>query len=282
MVPEGAEYVAVNRANWDERVPAHVASPDYAVERFLKDPSFLSGVVSFDVPLLGDVRGQEALHLQCHIGTDTLSLARLGAHMSGLDFSEPALAQARELAQATGAEIDYVCAEVYDAPQALGEGRFELLYTGIGALCWMPDIDRWAEVVSRLLAPGGRLFIREGHPMLWAIDETRPDGLLVVDLPYFERAEALVWTAEGTYVQTEENFEHNITHVWNHGLAETMDALQRHGMRITAFAEHDSAPWDALPGRMERLGSGEYRLRERCWRLPLTYTLQAIKESPAG
>jgi SAM-dependent methyltransferase len=272
------EHLTVNRASWDERVPAHVASPDYAVERFLEDPAFLSGVVRFDLPLLGDISGLRGVHLQCHIGTDTLSLARLGASMSGLDFSAAALDEARRLAQATGAQIEYVQAELYDAVEVLGAERFELVYTGIGALCWLPHIDRWASVVARLLVPGGRLFIREGHPMLWAIDETRADGLLVADYPYFEREQPLVWTEGGTYVQTEVSFEHNTTHNWNHGLGEVVSALLRHGLRITGLAEHDSVPWDALPGRMEKLESGEFRLTDRPWRLAHSYTLQAVKE----
>jgi SAM-dependent methyltransferase len=274
---EAPEYLTLNRASWDERVPAHVASPDYAVERFLADPGFLSGVVRFDAPLLGDIEGVEAVHLQCHIGTDTLSLARLGARMSGLDFSPPALEQARALAARAGAEIEYVQGDVYEAPNLLGAGRFELLYTGIGALCWLPDIERWAAVVAELLAPGGRLFMREGHPMLWAIDERRTDGLLVVDFPYFERAEPVVWTEGGTYVQTAASFEHNTTHVWNHGLGEIVTALQRSGLRITGLVEHDSVPWEAFPGRMEELENGEYRLTERPWRVAHSYTLQAVK-----
>ncbi len=277
-----ADYVSVNRASWDERVPAHAASPDYALERFLEDPQLLSGVVRFDLPLLGEVEGLEGVHLQCHIGTDTLSLARLGARMSGLDFSALALERARQLAQAAGAQIEYVQAEVYDAPRVLGAERFELVYTGVGALCWLPEIERWAAVVAQLLAPGGRLFIREGHPMLWAIDETRADGLLVADYPYFERPEPVVWTEGGTYVQTEASFVHNTTHVWNHGLGETMSALMRHGMRITGLAEHDSVPWEAFPGRMEKLENGEYRLADRPWRVAHSYTLQAVKEPAAG
>ncbi len=270
-------YLSLNRANWDERVPAHVASPDYAVERFTQDPSFLSGVVRFDLPLLGDISGLRGVHLQCHIGTDTLSLARLGARMTGLDFSAPALEQARALAASVGTEIDFVQAELYDAVDVLGAERFELVYTGIGALCWLPSIERWASVVARLLLDGGRLFIREGDPMLWAIDELRPDGLLVPDYPYFEREEPVVWTEGGTYVATDATFEHNTTHVWNHGLGEIVTALQRNGLQIRGLREHDSVPWDALPGRMEALDNGEFRLADRPWRLAHSYTLQAVK-----
>ena len=271
------DYRSVNRASWDERAPAHAQSPDYAVTRFLEDPNFISGVVQFDLPLLGDLRGVRGVHLQCHIGTDTISLARLGARMSGLDFSPAALEEARRLAARTGDEVEFVEADLYEAVAALQGQRFDLVYTGIGALCWLPDIDRWAAVVSDLLAPGGRLFLREGHPMLWALQDSRPDKLLVVEHPYFQRKEAVVWSEGGTYVQTDAVFQHNTTYEWNHGLGEIVTALLARGLQITGLVEHDSVPWEALPGQMELLDSGEFRLADRPWRLAHSYTLQASK-----
>ncbi|HXR23185.1 MAG TPA: bifunctional GNAT family N-acetyltransferase/class I SAM-dependent methyltransferase [Acidimicrobiales bacterium] len=271
------DYRSVNRASWDERAPAHAKSPDYAIDRFVEDPEFISRVVRFDLPLLGDIQGKRGVHLQCHIGTDTISLARLGARMSGLDFSLPALEEARRLASATGAQVEFVQADLYEAVDALGTEKFDFVYTGIGALCWLPDIDRWAEVVAQLLRPGGRLFIREGHPMLWSIEENRQDGLVAIEFPYFQREEPLVWTDGGTYVQTDVAFQHNITHQWNHGLGEILTALLNRHLLITGLVEHDSVPWDALPGQMERLETGEFRLTDRPWRLAHSYTLQAIK-----
>ena len=272
-----ADYRDVNRASWDERVPAHVASIDYQVGRFAGDPGHLSHVVRFDRPRLGDVSGLRGVHLQCHIGTDTVSLARLGASMTGLDFSVPAVAAARELATSIGADATFVQGDVYAAPDLLGRGEFGLVYTGIGALCWLPDIRRWADVVAALLVPGGRLFLREGHPMLWSLADTREDGLLVVEYPYFERPEPTVFDEDGTYVETDAVFEHTVTHEWNHGLAEIITALQDAGLELTALAEHDSAPWPALPGMMEKDENGEWRLADRPWRLPCTYTLQAVR-----
>jgi SAM-dependent methyltransferase len=269
------DYRDVNRANWDDRVAAHAASPDYAVARFAEDPSFLSEVVSFDLPRLGEIAGLEAVHLQCHIGTDTVSLARLGAHMTGLDFSAPALEQGRRLAAAVGVEVEFVESDLYGAPGVLGRERFDLVYTGIGAICWLPDIRRWAEVVASVLRPGGRLFMREGHPVLWSLAEPRPDGLLVLDFPYFEQEEPSVWDEGGTYVQTDHIFTHNVTHEWNHGLGEIVTALFEAGLELTALEEHDSVPWDAMPGQMTPIGGGEFRLSDRPERLPHSYTLQA-------
>lgn len=272
-----ADYTEVNKANWDERVPAHAASPDYNVDNFLADPQFLSDVVKFDLPLLGDIRGQRGVHLQCHIGTDTISLARLGASMTGLDFSPPAVEQARDLARRTGADARFVESDVYEAAQVLEPGSFDLVYTGIGALCWLPSVRRWAGVVASLLKPGGRLFIREGHPMLMTMADPREDGLLVVDFPYFERAEAQVWDQPGTYVETETEFTHNVTHEWSHGLGETVTALLDEGLTVTGLTEHDTVPWNALPGMMVEVGGGEWRLADRPWRLAHTFTLQAVK-----
>ena len=272
-----SDYRSLNRATWDERAPAHAASPDYAFARFVEDPSFLSGVVRFDVPRLGDIAGLRGVHLQCHIGTDTVSLARLGAQMTGLDFSPASIAEARRLAAAAGADVPFVHADVYDAVEQLGGEAFDLVYTGIGALCWLPDVRRWAGVVAGLLRPGGRLFIREGHPMLWTLVERREDGLLVVEYPYFEVAEPLVFDEPGTYVETDVAFAHNVTHEWNHGLGEIVSALLDAGLELTALVEHDSVPWEALPGQMELLDGGEWRLADRPARLPHSYTLQAVK-----
>ncbi|WFE26789.1 class I SAM-dependent methyltransferase [Solwaraspora sp. WMMD791] len=273
-----ADYLEINRASWDERAPAHAASPDYRVAELVADPTGLSDVVRFDVPRLGDLTGVRGVHLQCHIGTDTLSLARLGATMTGLDLSGASLAEARRIAAAARTPIEYVEADVYRAVEVLGAGRFDLVFTGIGALCWLPSVTRWADTVAGLLRPGGRLFLREGHPALWAIDETRPDGLLVLDLPYFETEQPLVWDEAGTYVDTDANFTHNLTHSWNHGIGEIFTALTAAGLRVTDLVEHDSVPWNALPGRMTKGDDGEWRLTERPQRLPLSYTLRAVKD----
>jgi SAM-dependent methyltransferase len=269
------DYQVVNRANWDERALA--GSRGYAARRLTADPAFLSQVVRFDLPLLGSVRGQRGVHLQCHTGTDTISLARLGSSMTGLDFSPAAVAQARDLARRARSCTSFAEADVYDAAEMLGRGQFDLVYTGIGALCWLPSIRRWAGVVAGLLRRGGRLFVREGHPVLWALDDRRPDQPLAMDLPYFERDEPVTWDDGGRYVETGAPLQHDVTHEWNHGLGEIVTALLDEGMTITGLAEHDSVPWNALPGRMIRAGGGEWRLADRPWRLPHSYTLQAVK-----
>ena len=268
------DYRRLNRANWDERVPIHVGSPDYDAARF-DAPDFLSKVVRFDQPRLGDLHGLRGIHLQCHIGTDTVSLARLGASMTGLDFSPPALAAARTLAARAGAEVTFLEGDVYAAVALAGVAAYDLVYTGIGALCWLPDVRRWAQVVADLLAPGGRLFIREGHPVLWSVDETRTDAL-VIGYPYFEQVEPMVITEEFSYVESDVALTSTTTHEWNHGLGEIVGAVLDAGLVLSGLVEHQSVPWEALPGRMEPVGE-EFQLAEHRERLPLTYTLQAVK-----
>jgi SAM-dependent methyltransferase len=271
------EHRNLNRANWNERAPAHAASPDYACARFAEDPRYLSDTVRFDLPRLGSIAGLRGVHLQCHIGTDTISLARLGAQMSGLDFSPASLLEARRLAQVAGADIDFHESDVYLAGQLLGRGRFDLVFTGIGALCWLPDIRRWAQVVAELLRPGGRLFMREGHPVLWSLANPAADARLVLEDPYFECVEPIVVEERGSYVETAASFSQHLTYQWNHGLGELVTALLDQGMELTQLVEHDSVPWQALPGHMEPVGGGEWRLRDRPLRLPHSYTLQARK-----
>jgi len=226
--------------------------------------------------------GLEVLHLKCHIGTDTLSLARLGCRrVVGLDFSAPAREAAGHLARQCGATIDYVESELYDAVEAVGGERFDLVYTGIGALCWLPDIRRWARTVSALLRPGGRLFMREGHPMLWALSDPRPDGLLVVEYPYFE-TDGVHLSELYSYVEHDEPLASPDFVHFNHGLGQVITALMDAGMALTAIEEHDSAPWNALGDAMEEDGHGEFRLRNDSSRLAATYTVQATKAPGDG
>ena len=274
------DYRTLNRANWDERAGLHAGSAGYGLQRYVDDPQRLSDVVRFDRPRLGEIGGLRTIHLQCHLGTDTLSLARLGAVVTGLDFSAVALKQARALARRAGTRVDYLQADVYDAVAVAGAGAYDLVYTGIGALCWLPDIRRWAEVVAELLAPGGRLFLREGHPVLWSVGQARPDGLITLEDTYFEQPDPLVVDDDGSYVDTAAPLNDTVTHEWNHGLGEVVTALLAVGMRVTGLVEHDSAPWEALPGLMIRDDRDEWRLRDRPERLPCTYTLQAVKPGP--
>ena len=272
---DGPDHRALNLSNWESRVPVHLAG--YGIDRLLATPDRVSDVVAFDRPRLGDLAGLDVVHLQCHIGTDTVSLARLGARVTGLDFSPSAIAAARDLATRAGIDATFVEADVDDAVTVLGAARFDVVYTGIGALCWLPSVARWAEIVAALLRPGGRLFIREGHPVLWSLSDPRDDGLLVVEYPYFEAGGGTVFHEPKTYVEHEGELAQPTIVSFNHGLGEIVTALMEQGMDLTQLVEHDSVPWNPLGDAMVEGDDGEFRLVDQPARLPLTYTLQAVK-----
>ncbi|GAA1321607.1 class I SAM-dependent methyltransferase [Leucobacter albus] len=271
-------YLAANEANWNDRAGLHAArdGSGYGVGRYIDDRTALSDVVEFDRQLLGDIAGLSAVHLQCHIGTDTISLARLGANVTGLDFSAASIAEATQLARDTGDSVQFVQSDVHRALDALPAGSFDLVYTGIGALCWLPSARAWAAVVSDLLAPGGALHLREAHPILWAMDESLTDDLFLRH-PYFEHAEPLEWDDTETYVPTATPLTATKTYEWNHSLGEIVTALIESGLRIELLIEHESVPWEALPGQMTLGTDGEWRLTERSGVAPLSYTLRAVK-----
>jgi len=274
------DWRSMNLANWESRVPLHTAPDGYELAAF-DDPEYLSPVVRYDLPRLGRLDGLDVVHLQCHIGTDTVSLTRLGARsVTGLDFSPSALEAGRELALRAKADVRFVESDLYDAVTALDRQTFDVVYTGIGAICWLPDIRRWAGVVAELLRPGGRLFIREGHPVLWAICDPRPDGLLVLEYPYFE-TEGTVFVENDSYSGTGTvTAPESVS--FNHGLGEIFTALTEAGLRVTALEEHREVPWNPLGDGMIPSPNfeEEFILAEGRDRMPLTYTLQAVKPGP--
>ncbi len=274
------DWARSNLASWNDRVDAHAGSPDYALDRLLSEPDRISDVVAFDRPRMGDVTGLRLLHLQCHIGTDTVSWGRLGATVTGLDFSGPALDVGRGLAAGMGLDdARFVESTVDDAPTALAGEQFDVVYTGIGALCWLPSVRRWAETVASLLAPGGRLFIREAHPVLWALAWERDDDLLVLEVPYFEQPEPMRWDEDDTYVAVAEGtrFTHTVSYDWNHGTGEILSAVLAAGLTIEHYEEHQEVPWrpfalfEPSPDHV-----GEWILPAHRRQLaPMTYTLIA-------
>lgn len=267
------DYLEINRKNWDSRVPIHLGG--YNLVRFSEDPSHLSDVVRFDLARLPEIKDLNGIHLQSHIGTDTISLSRLGASMSALDFSAPALKVVQKLAEHDGVKIPTYETDVYSAPNEL-DGQFDFVYTGVGAICWLPDITRWASVVSRLLKPGGFLFMREGHPVLWSVGDSRPDGAIALELDYFEGQE-FVDEEEGTYAG-QGTVEHPTNVSYNHGLAEIFNALIGVGLVLELFEEHNSVPWNPLDQEFVKLdGIDEWQLADRPNRIPLSYTIRFRK-----
>jgi SAM-dependent methyltransferase len=274
-VPDHADWFADNRANWDDRAAVHEAA-GYGIAELAADPQALSPVVARDIERIGHLTGLDVCHLQCHLGTDTVSLARLGARrVVGLDFSAEAVRRARTVAARCGAEVEFVVANVYDARSAIA-GDLDVVYTSIGALPWLPDVAGWARVVASLLRPGGRVFLREDHPFRATIADDVSDGLRVA-YPYFEQDEPLTWDEAHTYVSVPEGapvISHTIQHEWNHGIGEVVTALIRAGLVIDELAEFDHMAWTPWPSAMVESERGAM-LAEHPERLPLEYAVRA-------
>jgi len=270
------QYRQANLQNWESRVLVQLATTGAGVQELVEEPGALSGVVAHDAKLLGDLTGKRAVHLQCHVGVDALSLCRLGAEVTGLDFSPTAIEAARELCARAEVNARFVVADVYEAAAALDGDTFDLVYTGVGALCWLQDIGAWARVVAALLAPGGRLFLRELHPVLFTLDDERDDEQLVVRYSYFNTAEPQFVDSPTSYDNRAVQLSAPERYVWNHGLGEVVSALVEAGLRITGLVEHDESEWHALPWMIPTEG-GRYGLPAGYERVPLMYTLTAEK-----
>ncbi|MFT2016206.1 class I SAM-dependent methyltransferase [Streptomyces sp. 796.1] len=273
------DWREANRARWDERVPIHLTSDYYDLEAFRagRDP-----LCDFQIDEVGDVTGKSLLHLQCHIGLDTLSFARRGAaRVVGLDFSEPAVAAARGLATELGLTPDragFVTADVYDAVAAVPDAAYDVVYTGIGALCWLPDLERWAQVAAELVAPGGFLYLSEFHPLTDALDDASASRIAH---DYFSR-EPWIDETPGTYTDFDAPTRNNRSVEWQHPLGAVVSALAAQGLRIEFLREHDKTLF-ARFGSLQRVaGTPYYRLPPGQPRIPLMYSLRASKPATGG
>ena len=264
------EWLETNRANWDERVPIHVAGEFYDVEGFRAGHERLR---PFEIAEVGDVAGKDLVHLQCHFGIDTLSWARRGARVVGLDFSGPAVEAARRLAAELGLDATFVESDVYDAVGSLGGRTFDVVYTGLGALNWLPDIGRWAGVVADLLRPGGFLYLAEFHPF----SRVFGDEDLTVTYDYFQDAPE-VWDEPGTYADLGAETVNNRTYEWLHTLGDVLSAVVSSGLTLELLHEHDYTLFPQWPF-LKKSGFDTYRLPEGTPSLPLMYSLRARKPS---
>jgi SAM-dependent methyltransferase len=243
---EMADYIAANRANWDDRVPIHVASKFYDVERWLRErPRPREG----EIEALGEVSELDVVHLQCHIGLDTLAFANAGARVTGLDFSGAAIGEARSLAERAGLadRARFVEANVLQAAEVLSPERYDLVYVSLGALCWLPSVRQWAAQVAALLRPAGRLYLHDGHPLAWAL----ADDDLRVEHSYFEELEPYVEDVDVTYTDGDARLTNTRAYEWNHSIGEIVTAVLDHGLRVVALAEHDWDMWPRFPWLIE-------------------------------
>ncbi|MBM3128782.1 MAG: class I SAM-dependent methyltransferase [Chloroflexi bacterium] len=261
-------YLQSNRELWNAWTRVHVKSKFYDVAGFKRGDNRLDSVVREG---LGDVRGKSLLHLQCHFGLDTLNWARLGARVTGADFSEEAITTARALAREIGVDARFVCANLYDLPNALEE-KFDIVFTSHGVLSWLPDLNAWARVIARFLKPGGLFFIAEAHPTAYIFDDEHPDDLRV-RYPYFHADAPSQSQVQGSYADRDADIR-GVEYWWAFSIGDVITALARAGLRIEELREYPFNAWQMFPF-MEQDAAGWWRLPDRFPPLPLMFALKA-------
>lgn len=260
-------YLNVNKETWNKKTAFHIESSFYDIPSFISGKSSLN---SFELDLLGDVTGKKILHLQCHFGQDTLSLGRMGAHVTGVDFSDAAIDKARELAHAINIPARFICCDVYDLPNHLEE-QFDIVFTSYGTIGWLPDLDKWAKVIEHFLKPGGSFVFAEFHPFVWMFD----NNFQKIDYSYFND-EAIIELETGTYADKAAPMEAE-TISWNHGLSEVLNNLIDNNLEIKSFNEHNYSPYNCF-NDMEEFEPGRYRIPHLGNKIPFVYALNAVKK----
>ena len=267
------EYIDALKEHWNELVPIHENAVDYYDALGFK--SHKMSLREVEREELGDVSGKSLLHLQCHFGQDTLSWATLGAQVTGVDFSDKAIDRARSLSQEIGVEAEFVLSDVYGLPDVLHRD-YDIVFTSYGVLIYLPDLQRWAQVISHFLKPGGIFYIAEFHPFAWVFSLADDAARWQVSHPYFRAAEPIKTESRGTYADPGANVS-TPSYRWMHSLGDIVNSLTSAGLRIEFLNEFSQTNWHMFPF-LEEDDDGWWRPKEGYDQIPLMFSLKAVKE----
>lgn len=262
------KYFDANKANWNKRVDIHFKSDFYDNDSFLISKNSLNKI---ELDELGEIKGKDVLHLQCHFGQDTISLANLGANVTGVDFSNEAIAKANELSKKTEISTNFICSNIYDLKDNLDK-KFDVVFTSYGTIGWLPDINKWAEIVSHFLKPGGTFIIAEFHPYIWMFD----DNFEHFKYSYFHEESPIEEIAEGTYTDGEKEIN-LVQYSWNHTISDVVNSLIKNGLEVNSLKEFDYSPYNCFPD-MTELEKGKFVFKKYGNKLPLVYSINTIKK----
>ena len=262
-----------NQKLWDEWTEIHIHSDFYDLESFKAGRCTLK---SIEIEELGDVTGKSLLHLQCHFGLDTLSWARLGAEVTGVDFSERAISFARQLSNELKIPANFVHSDIYELPGLL-DGEFDIVFSSYGVLSWLPDLARWGEVITHFLKPGGTFYIVEFHPFFYVFDDSDDVEKLRVAYPYFETKKPLEIPVRGSYADRSARISQAISYEWVHSMSEILNSLTSAGLRIEFLHEFPYSVHPQVPPLMVEGEDGWWRLKDARLDLPLMFSLRAVK-----
>lgn len=268
-------YFEANKQSWNKRTAVHKDSEFYNVEAFKKGKSSLNKI---ELNELGDVKGKTLLHLQCHFGMDTMSWEKEGATCVGVDISDVAIKLANEIREDLKLKTEFICANIYDLADAFKvppreefrEAGFDIVFTSYGTIGWLPDLDKWAEIVAVFLKPGGIFYIADFHPVLWMMDEEQQH----IKYNYFN-TEVITEETTGTYTDRDADIK-SIEHGWNHPFSEIINALLKHGLQIMSLNEFPYSPYNCFKN-MEKGDDDMWRIKGMNEKMPIMYSIKAIK-----
>ncbi len=267
MNPE-KDYQKVNKNLWNKKVDYHMKSDFYDVQNFLKGKSSLNNI---ELDLLGNISGKSILHLQCHFGQDSISLGRLGAKVTGVDLSDKAIDQAKKLANKTNIDAEFICCDIYDLPKHLDK-VFDIVFTSYGTIGWLPNLDKWAKIISKYLKPDGKFIFAEFHPVVWMFDY----DFEKIQYRYFT-SDAIIETETGTYTDRDAPIKsESIT--WNHGIGEVLNSLISNKLEINSLNEYDYSPYNCFNKTLE-ISENKFRIKHLENKIPMVYSVVATKKA---
>ena len=262
-----SDYLTINKQTWNNKTDVHINSEFYDMKGFLNGDLTLKPI---ELELLGDISNKKILHLQCHFGQDTISFSRLGAKATGVDLSDKAIERAQEFNTQLGLDATFICCDVYDLPNYLDE-KFDIVFTSYGTIGWLPDLDKWAKVISRFLNPNGKFIMVDFHPVVWMYDNDFKE----VFYNYFN-VEPIYETETGTYADKKAAIE-NETISWNHPISEILNALITNGLEINCFNEYDYSPYNCF-NEMDEFEPNTFRIKHFGNKIPIVYSILATKK----
>ena len=260
-------YIAINRQSWNNRVQSHMNSDFYDLEGFLKGNTSLN---SIELELLGDIKNKHILHLQCHFGQDSLSLGRLGAHVTGVDLSDKAVESAIELANKTKIDANFICSDIYELPKCLDK-QFDIVFTSYGTIGWLPDLDKWAKIVAKYLKPGGKFVFVEFHPVVWMFD----DDFEKIAYHYFNK-EVIIESETGSYADKTADLSQEYV-MWNHSMSDVVNSLIKNGLEINSLDEFDYSPYNCF-NKTEEFKPNKFRIKHLDNKIPMVFAIVATKK----
>jgi 2-polyprenyl-3-methyl-5-hydroxy-6-metoxy-1,4-benzoquinol methylase len=269
MSKEHKEYFELNRKTWNAKTPVHLESDFYNVKDFKAGK--ITSLNDIELSELGDVNGKSLLHLQCHFGMDTISWAKLGAKVTGVDLSDEGIKQAKTLVKEMNIPADFVCSNVYDAKDVIKD-KFDIVFTSYGVIGWLPDVNKWAETVSYFLKPGGTFYIAEFHPVMFLLDEKSTN----IKYEYFHCECPTIEEVSGTYANREAQMQTKICW-WIHSFSDIINALIKNGLDIEFIHEFDYSPYNIFP-TMHETSKGKWQVKGLERKVPMIFSIKATKK----